>query len=351
MWQFYSIIAWIVLIGVFSLPKEKNKIVMFACFGLFFILQALRHVSIGSDTHSYYNIFQYIVNGGNLLTTRYEIGYVYFTKFIATVFKDPQWLFIITSAFIIGGYSLFVYKNSKITWLSAFLFFTAGLFRFSISGIRQNMAIIFCLIGYSFIKKKKPIIYAAFVIVASLLHSSAILMLPIFFVPLIDYRVFKRWIIPIGVGSVVIFPILTRLFISILPQYGKFMTSIYNDGISIAAVMQFFISFTITAFSILFYNQEEGKDTDTELFLKMVMIKAILMALSLRLNAIDRIAEYFSPYEIVLLPNIIASDRITNNKKVVIPIVIIAFIVYSSVWYIGHPETQTVWPYKFFFQK
>ena len=239
MWQFYCIALFIVVVGLLLSPKDHNKKVLLICFGLFYLLQALRNPSIGTDTHSYIDIFYYVKYGGPLTQTRYEIGYIFFTKLITILFDDPQFLLVITSAFIIGGYALFVYSKSRITWLSAFLFFTAGLFRFSISGIRQNMAIILFLIAMVFLQKKQIIPYCLLIILASLFHSSALVLILLVFIDKIDYKKLKAVFIQIGIIGMILFPLLVRVFITVLPQYARYLNSIYNHGVSLASIMQF----------------------------------------------------------------------------------------------------------------
>lgn len=350
MWQFYLLCFSVIIFGLFYRKKQsKNFVYLF--FLLILLLQALRASTIGNDTETYIYIFNAVRDG--FTYGRIEKGFLFIVKLCATIFDNSQAFIAVTSIFIMIGYMLFVAKRTKLSWLSVFLFISAGLMRFSFSAIRQNMAIIIFLYSLRFIKRKRIVPYTICIILAATLHQSAILLLLVYFVDRIEIKRFVRLGIPIAIGSTIVFPEVIRLVVGLLPAYARYMTSIYATGVTLAAVMQLLIS--ISEFFLCYYlyliNSNKRTETlvDNSFFLKMVFIKMSLLLISLRLNNIDRMAEYFSVFEIVLVPNLIMTINSRKNRSLYIATVVVCFLAYVTIWYYGHPETQTVWPYRAYF--
>lgn len=155
-------------------------------FNLFLILMTLfsivglRELSVGPDTYAYFKEFQDAkVYLDNRVRPR-EFGFSYILYFFNSSGFHFQSFLLFCS--VVSGIVLFwLVKNYKISNLTfILLLFLLGFISFSLSGLRQYIAIIICLLGYISGKKHLAISFLMFVF-ASVVHSSSIFFVLVFF--------------------------------------------------------------------------------------------------------------------------------------------------------------------------
>ena len=173
-----------------SNANNKRLTQTILCFLLLWLIQGLRHSSVGIDSAtSYIPYFERIsVSWDSLFDfndsfANFEIGYIVFNKlfkfFIST---DPQ-LFILACSFIsIAPIAWVIYKYSPNIIFSFWVFSSFQIYHFGFSGIRQAIAIGICTLAYNFIVQKKIPVFIALVLLAATFHTSAILFLPAYWI-------------------------------------------------------------------------------------------------------------------------------------------------------------------------
>ena len=163
--------------------KEKQYFIILALIPVT-LLAGLRNEIIGSDTIGYKKYFQNIleINSKSIAEERMEIGYIYLNKLIALFTAQPQVLFILVAFFISICIGIFVYKNASDPFLAILFFITLGVFQFTLSGMRQSIAIGITLLAMEFIKKRKLYWFLFAIFIAYAFHKSAILYLPAYFI-------------------------------------------------------------------------------------------------------------------------------------------------------------------------
>ena len=180
MWLYYALIFYIligaIIIYLNGTSKNRDKLYTFLIMGILLFMSAFRSINVGNDTDEYIAIFNEVkLNGiGNLLD-RYEIGYLLLNQLASTIFKSPQSIIIITSIYIFYGYSKFIYENSNNKWLSIYIFFMLPYFSFSMSGIRQAIAIVILFNAYKYLKLQRKLSFLISVILAATFHNTAII--------------------------------------------------------------------------------------------------------------------------------------------------------------------------------
>ncbi|MCI6119903.1 MAG: EpsG family protein [Prevotella sp.] len=188
------IFIYIAFIGIYLITNNKigrkREIQAVLCFLLLWLIQGLRHSSVGIDSvTSYRPYFESLsVSWDSLFDFKdsfanFEIGYIVFNKlfkfFIST---DPQ-LFILACSFIsIAPIAWVIYKYSPNIIFSFWVYASFQLYHFGFSGIRQSIAIGICTLAYNFIVQKKIPVFIALVLLASTFHTSAILFLPAYWI-------------------------------------------------------------------------------------------------------------------------------------------------------------------------
>ena len=162
---------------------KKRKIVTIACLVLssFFMwfLCSFKGLAIGSDTPSYYESYINATSASSIKLSR-DYGYGIF-QYISNRLHLPWTAFLCICSFpIFFGSALYGYLKTPWTTFMPFFAYTFLLFEFSLSGLRQSIAVGLILIGMALFNKRKMwcwFVYFAFNIFAILMHKSSAVML------------------------------------------------------------------------------------------------------------------------------------------------------------------------------
>ena len=167
--------------------KQKifNKKVFCILSGFFlFIIGALKNTSVGTDSERYSDTFYYL--------HRFELfevfdlyseewGFYFLIRVAADIIDHHQIMFALASAVFAFSLSYFTYKHSTNPLVSFIMTITMSYFAFSLSGLRQIIAISILLFSFDFIIKRRFLIFLFFIAFAALFHISSVLFLPAYF--------------------------------------------------------------------------------------------------------------------------------------------------------------------------
>ena len=360
--------------------KSKKRFLFFS-FGLLILLASLRSANIGTDLSAHYarRYVQVASYGWNRIPrfsamSTYELGYCYLTKLLSLICPHVQFYIAVTSLFTYGVTARFIYKNSSDVKMSTYIFVMTCTYYNYMNIIRQAIAISIILLGYEFLKKqtykiRNYSIFAAFVLAASLIHSSAMLCLLLILFKELE---FKRKHIFIGTICAVVFylmyqrmlaPILS--FFGLLGEYTSYFTkeaesvghinrqSIY---MFITIAMAFMIGCLTLVVSKKIMNtdgtEEKLRLSNNENFLLYTGFLATVCRLMVfRMNIINRYSYYFMPFVLLLYPLAIYNCKLKNNRKVLKWFVYIVLAIYF-VWMTVNYEASfhSTVPYEFFWQ-
>ena len=193
---YLSLLGLMILTGrpYYKIPLKKgnHNIPFYYCFVpslLFAFVFGIRY-GVGTDHLNYIDSYLY----GSIREV--EIGYT----FLESQFKKNglhfAWLFGFI-AFIQITFYISAFKDRNIyPWLILVMILSCRWLGWC-NGIRQSIAV--CLFVYSiqFIEEKKPFLYLPLILLATLFHRSAIILLPFYFIGKIDLFRFKLvpWIV------------------------------------------------------------------------------------------------------------------------------------------------------------
>lgn len=298
-----NIIAGIVFIPYF---KKGKTLYMLFTFLQLALLGGFRGITVGTDTAAYHDIF-YKVQETNTLKGLWEIreefGYVLLNKLVAILGGGPQLVMFVTSAFIAGGFLIFITHNSDDIFFSVLLLLSLMLYFTSFNGIRQYMATVVLLNAYIFLKRKKLLPYLILCVLAISFHKTALLFVPFYFINLVKWNQRRVIILLITIFVLTAFSsLLIDLVVKILPQYRHYLDTRYfqaTNGIMMPVV--FFSIFAFVAF--IFFVAKPYKDKD---FVNMFIFFGFLLFLTVvgvtSSSIANRLGWYLSPYLIVLIP-------------------------------------------------
>ena len=303
---------------------------------LFVTIVAVLRYNVGYDYKTYYQI----ISNGN-----HELIYLLFSPLsalfaeIAVYFNSPQLLFVL---FGIPTYALILSslkKNSLIYSVSVIMFICLCYFN-TLSIIRQALAVAITFYGYSYVKERKFFRYLILVVLASLFHTSAIVALAIYWLPIIQFNK----LILAAVAIIALKP-LAFSAMSLLGIYDYYLS---NDVHIAGGSLIIFFTFTLYAFCLYLWLQK--KDMNNRGLMNIVTI-GMLCYVFFGPHLGSRASLYFEIYLYILLPNLV-SRLVVSHKKYVIIIASYTFVCFYLL-YLWIPfikgNVSAYIPYKLFF--
>jgi hypothetical protein len=322
-----------ILIVFFAFLESKNifKHGLFISFLIIFLFLSFRY-NYGNDYIGYYKGFQEINR------------YVEFDIFDKQIHFEPGWvvlciLFKPVGFFGMVGFLSFLYcylfydlikkyVSKKQYWLAVFiLVFSSNFLLTHLSTMRQTLAILTFIFSLNFIFNKNIILYTAFILLASTFHSSALLLLPVYF---LQFVIFKLNKFSIGI----IFILYIFLFVfgeNIKPFLNSLVTSFNEDyllydkeGEINSGIGLFIISFF---FLTLLLNHKFFKG-EINLLYKLVVLSFIIVPFGLVIMMISRIGMYFSVFSIIVYPLVFEEVKIKSIKYMFL--ILLLFLTFKS---------------------
>lgn len=350
---FYLFILFILIL--FSIKANNNSVkgksnkFLTISIGLFFIfICGLRSNIVGNDTEKYLELYDSInFSSSDIYFERFESGFIYLVKFLGGFNLSSQSLLIISSIIIWSGIIRFLLKNSINPGFSYYLIVTFGFLAFFMSGIRESLAISICLIGFEYVKSKKIIPFIILILLASSFHLSALIF--IFIYPAFHARFRLRTKIMIIFSSIIIMKYINIIMLYVIryiPKYASYLNTVYNNGIiRVASILNLLIVLVIYILGKIYNDKLKNYTYDG--YLNIFFMSIPLLIVSLNFNLIDRLANYYDIFILIIIPNIIA-NRNNKNNKIISIIVIIAFLIYFISIQLIRPDWNSIYPYKFY---
>ncbi len=305
-------------ISITTPERKKTYILIFSGIPLF-LYAALRGSSVGTDTLRYIN--SYLINTNYKLSEMLSMidelkdpGYQILTQVFSNVFPNPQWWL----AFVAGIYTISVFsliKNySPYPIISVLSFVALGYFSFSLTGLRQTVAMSIVLFSFKLIEKRKLLKFVLLILFASLFHVSAIIFLILY--PISKARVGYKHLIIFLIAMVTLFAFQPIIRVLISTLFSNNRLAGYADRTTSLTASGFIIQLLIFIFCIYYYYTTEEKNSRINLLVNCSFIGLCFQMFAIMIAEMFRVSMYFSIANIVLIPISLASEKNLQVKKV-----------------------------------
>lgn len=297
--------------------NKKNKVVSIILIMIsFFIVlfpMGFRY-GVGTDYfYTYYPHFFGIANG----TMRFsEEGFNLLNKVIYELTGDYRVLFFVTSFLFLYFLYRGIYENSDNIFVSVLLIFLAQPYFYAMNMVRQAIAISIIFYAFKYIKTNKKIIFSVYCIFASLIHSSALFMIP--FVFLFNMKLSNKKRIIIVATLMILEPIVAIAvkYIIMNTQYAWYYTSRYNTGTT--SNLLIIVNIIIFALNIFYMGQKyKEKNSEYEVLTNINFIGICILILASNIPLANRLVRYFSIFQLLLLPQIFKQEKNAKTRMVV----------------------------------
>lgn len=249
-----------------------------------------------------------------------DLGFNILQILLKEISDDPQILVLSTALVTNLLIVIVLYKYTRLYELSLFVYITSGAFIVSMNGIRQFLAAAIVFAATKSLVEGKWKTYMLVVLFASLLHQSALIMLPLYF---IVRR--KAWtgitfaFLLLAVLIVMGFSYFSDILFAALKdtQYGEYKT--FNEGgASIIRVLVYAVPLIIVYFG---RNKLKEIFPDSDIFVNISILGLVLLIISTQNWIFARMSIYFSLYHLVLLGWLVKLFRPKDQKLVYIAII------------------------------
>lgn len=323
----YTINLFVVTLGSLLaevLPNKRyceSKRKKYNYFFLIIVIVSLVCVSgfryyVGTDYAQYKEIFIYMSEGPIILDDG-EVGFQILLRAIRKIGENPQLFFFITSVIINIGIIVFLKRNANSLTLSVFFYINTFIYYGTMNGLRQYMASIILLLGFKYLKNGNFVRYLFYIMVAYLFHTSALIMIPVYFIVRKDtFSLINKIVLILFLLAFIFYNEFLNIIFNVFGEsryshYENILSDISN-GANILRILVWILPILV----ILVYRKRavELYGKDMNIILNLCIIGTMFMILAYRHVYFARFSMYFDVYYLLLLPRICTMfERKTNR--------------------------------------
>ncbi len=298
-----------------ALGKFKPNILGFIIPATIMILYSGLRNNIG-DTIYYIHSYKLLEEIGGTKPVWGQNAYLFELLQYILIKLDFEYSFFIflCSAFTLFSFMWIIYNFSANYTIAVFLLFTTGIYVSTMNGIRQYIATGIILLGthYLFSEKKTDFIkFLLLVVIASLFHSSAVIMIPIYF---LCRR--RAWSAPamisviVGVAGLLFITMFLPSFLTILEDtsYSGYADGWFTDGQEGgASLLRVLFNCMPTVLAAVFSKQVRRFGPVADILINISLVHSAIFILALYNWIFARFAFYTGPYVVLLMAIIIVT--------------------------------------------
>ena len=345
---FFFIFYLLSIIKKFEINRSNfynKKKIIFLTFLFLFIFIGLRD-GVGGDDVRYQEYYEAVKSGIetsasneskekpffyliNKFASLFDFGYILSVSFFSFIFSISLILFCIYSGNLFFGLMLAM---------------PILIIVMSMGYVTQSVALAFLMLAYVQFIKERVLFFIIFILIGAMFHPSIIVFLGMI---LLSFLNPKKLTISILAGILVIIFIFNVIFESyLIEQFDNYVGDKLESGgfvfRSVFNLISIFIFF-------IFINKKELEKIYKILFYFFSISSSLLFLLylaSIPSTAIDRMALYLIPIQILIINKFLNDYYSANSRKIVSFIFFIIYFIYMLIWF-NFSNFSSYWvPYK-----
>ena len=310
--------------------KTKNgnkKIAIPIFFLIFFLILAFRNEEVGIDLINYKYYFEKISSYSskelfqNMLFSINNIDieplYILYNWIVSKIYNNFQFFLAITAFITVYPIYKLYNEDDKFDCLKLILFMSITCFTMFFSGLRQIIAISISIYAYKSVRENKLIKFLCIVLLASLFHQSALILLLMY--PIYHIKIDrKKYIYSIAI-ILTIFIFRRSIFSLILPFLGKKYS---KNIITETGAYSTYILLVIFYLFIILVGKKDEKNKEILGLRNFLIISIVIQGFA----SLNDIAMRMNYYYLIYIP-ILICRTLSNSEKKLQQVVKIAYIV------------------------
>ena len=324
--------------------QSKRKYVIFSL-SVLLIIVCLRDFSVGADIPGYLSAFEKMRDYGlkemlaNAFSKKDPVYYISGWLFSKLFYSFRLWITFIAALYFFAVGKLII-SESEIPLISIIAFICLGDFAFSLSALRQVIALSFVILSYPFLKSKKYLIFILLVIIASLFHQTAIVFLIAIPFSKMKPGIIHFAIITVSVVTVLFFKTQFLNLLSALIDVSRYQNYLSNNA-SVLSISGFVIKSVVFIYALTYSRQLCAKKPTDLIFFNLYFLGVVLQLFSVIIAEMFRVSMYFSVFGLILLADASVCEK-KFNVRILLQILLVTFLL---IYFFK----DGIFPYRFFF--
>ena len=269
---------------------------------VFIIISGLR-CGIG-DTGMYMHSYRLMVQDPSSADFSRDAGFTALSFILSQISSNPQTLIFVVALITNGLNIAMFYKYKSYLELQLYLYMASGYFTVTMNGIRQCLAAALVFVCNKFIVNGDFKKYLIFVLLISLFHGSALIMIPIYFI--VRQKAWSKNVVKLiflACIGVIFYDSFSEVLFKALQntQYGHY--SEFQEGGS--SIVRTIVNAVPVILAYIKRDELKEKWPESNIFVNMSLINVIFVAFGMMNWIFNRFSLYFQLYNFILLPFII----------------------------------------------
>ena len=334
--------------------RKKDRIFLALSSIQIVLIVGTRNFKVGRDTINFFRMFQRISNYKTL--TDYEFNLIEplyaILNFIVGKITGSYLIFnILIASFTMLFLSMAIYKLSNNVFWSVYIFISCCFFYQMMNQFRQLLAMSITLYAFSFLVEKKTRKYILWILVATLIHKSAFIM--VILVPLLKIRYSKKMMIQyafITVAGLLFSDIIVKVIR--LTPYRVYLGSSFDKHFELSAILNLIVRTCMFAFVCFFYQKYKTKEHqfNIDLIYHLITWNLVFQVITVQFMLFGRLTSYFFYGYFLLIPNVLENcfEKIFNRRFIKTTLFIM-LLIYQLVYYTYTKSSYGVASYSNYF--
>ena len=272
----------------------------------------------------------------------YEAGFILILKILKSISEDPQFMIMIISIVVNLCIVFTLWKYSKYYYfeIATFLYVASGYYLVTMNGIRQCLAASILFAATPFLIKRKTVIYMIIVALTITIHSSAFIMIPMYFIVNV-----KPWSKQSGVLiictliAMFLYNPLMNLAVIIVGSKMEAYQNSTEGGTNIIRVAVFFVPVFLSYLKKENINRVWNR---MNIFVNMNLLSFLVMVFALIQWVFARFTLYLQPYTFILMGYTIKNCFMGKERRILYYGLIVC---YTLFFFIECPSNLNGVPY------
>jgi len=331
-----SIVLFTAVAGILNgLSRDRNNIIRPDSYKKFFcvfvtliwiLLSGLRHYSVGADTYAYGNSFYAAINSSwetlwETFVDRFfkdaftkDPGYELLEKAFSYISTNYQHFLIFIALVFFIPMGIWIYRNSRMPYVSFLLFSCLFYSFFAVTGHRQTIATaLVVFVGGKFIRERKLIKFLLITALAATIHASCLCYLLVYWIyPIKNYKATNYfWLSIIGIILIVTVADPLWEWVATRLHYTNFLD---ND---IGGTGTYCLLFMLVYFLAIWRMPVIVRDRpDAYAIYNILFVGALMIAMAFVNQSFMRVQQYFTLHLMLILPEMVLSFRFKDRALV-----------------------------------
>lgn len=221
-------------------------------------------------------------------------------------------------------YAILTQSSSRV--LAVYLYVASSSYFLSLNIVRQYVAIGIGLVAVQFIRERRLLPYLLCVAAAMLFHTSAVLLVPCYFLCRIELK--PHYAFLLTALALAFSEVLGPLCAWLMPRvrmgyYARYLGSSWDDG-QFETIL-FAINVCVLTFGGLYWEKGRKRCPYYVIWYNMTLLGTLALALSAVLPLMKRVNYYYASPQFLLIPEILMAEERPKRRKLLTVLVVLAF--------------------------